>query len=118
MLRPNYIYLRGNLGRDPTPRKTSSLLDMAVCTLATNCQHGTGPDVFRYTQWHDLVAYADMAPVLLTFKRGQFVEIEGHFSYRLRDGKPTRELTVVVDRITAVQRQASGSPEPEPAVGK
>jgi hypothetical protein len=45
-----------------------------------------------------------MAPVLLQFRRGQYVEIEGHASYRLRNGKPTRVLTVVVDRIRLAGR--------------
>ncbi len=111
-MRSNYIYLRGNLGVDPTLKTSAGKMTVASGTLATNSQHGEGESSIRYTQWHDVVAFDDKAHELLMYKKGAFVEIEGHFSYRLsKEGKPTKTVSVVVDRIAAISAKTATSPQ-------
>jgi len=96
----NQVQLIGRLGRDA---ETITFDDGKVKTrlvISTN-DSWAGQDkdqVIQRTQWHDVVAWNDLAQLLSTSRMGDKIAIQGRLTYRTyEDGEGvTRYITEIV----------------------
>lgn len=84
----NKIMIIGNLGKDPEIRETSGGTKVCNFTIATTETFGTGNEKKELTEWHNVVAWKQLAEVLHKYAhKGDKLFVEGRIATRKWEDK-------------------------------
>jgi len=99
----NRVQLIGNLGGDPKFYEFPSGTKLARISVATSEFSKHNDKVVKETQWHNVVAWGNLADMVKTkISKGYEVVVDGSLkqnSYTDRDGVERQSYEVVADRI-------------------
>lgn len=104
MMNINIVTLCGQLGKDPTLRRTANGNEVANASLATS----TGKDDAKQTTWHNVVAWGSMAAALGAAGKGDAVYVSGRLQnrkYTDRDGNERWITEVVAEALHVLNKK-------------
>jgi single-strand DNA-binding protein len=80
----NKAIIIGNVGQEPSIRKTTSGQEVANFSVATNEQYtNSNGEVIKSTDWHSISAFGNFATIASKFiNKGSLVYIEGKLKNR------------------------------------
>lgn len=106
----NRVTLLGRLTHDPEVRKTTSGKDVAGFALATNRSWKDGDEWKSLVDYHNIVAWQELAEKVMAFAKGDLVFVEGRIQHRKWQGKDGVNRTrseIVADKVSLLEARAS-----------
>lgn len=103
----NYVNIQGNLGRDADHKVFPSGARKTTLNVATSYEK----DGVKYTEWHKVVGWNDIADELANLKKGDTIEVHGSLRTRSweADGQKKYITEVVVFRTGSDDNRKSGA---------
>lgn len=99
----NSITLRGNLGFDPEIREIASGRFVARMSVATNIPYTNFKgEQNNETQWHTVVAWADLVEDCRRFRKGDMIHVEGRIVHRKYTSKHNGEVRYVTEVVATL----------------
>ncbi len=116
----NKVFLIGNLGADPEVRPAGES-KVANFTMATSKKTGKGEERKTATQWHNIVAWKQLADISEKYlKKGSKIFVEGEINYRnyqASDGTTKYVTEIIAWNISMLDSKGTNttaSPTPAP----
>jgi single-strand DNA-binding protein len=121
----NKAILVGNLGKDPEVKTLENGTKVATFSLATSESYKDKNDAWQtLTEWHNIVAWRNLADRAEKLTKGTMVYIEGkitHRKYNDKDGVERMITDIVASTIVSTVKSSSSSSSsdvpPPPAEG-
>lgn len=111
MIGVNKVILVGNVGADPEMRGDDE--NVATFRLATNSQTIKDGEKTQFTEWHNLVAFGNLAGIVKSYlKKGRPVYVEGRLHTRSyeKEGEGKKFFTeVIANNIQFLDSAAASS---------
>jgi single-strand DNA-binding protein len=119
----NKVIFIGNLGRDPEVRRLDNGATVAKFSVATNESYKDKSGEWQtVTEWHDVIAWRDMAEKAEKLTKGSTVYLEGKLTHRTwedKDGNKRKTTEVVASYFRSIGGKSEGSTNAEKSqVGK
>jgi single-strand DNA-binding protein len=112
----NRVELRGRLTKEPEMRYTPKGTAVTNASIATN-RFTTVADGERkeFTEYHQLVAWQDLAKQLAELSKGDWVHVKGRIqsrSWEGQDGQKRRAFEVIVEEILPAESRVAAPAAP------
>jgi single-strand DNA-binding protein len=101
----NNVELIGFLGADADSSKTTAGVTRTKLSLATKAFWKKDGERQERTEWHDVVAWGNLADYAATFKKGSHVRVEGELRSREyeKDGATHRIWEIIAGSILSLR---------------
>jgi single-strand DNA-binding protein len=109
----NKAILVGNIGKDPEVKTLENGTKVATFSLATSESYKDKNDAWQtLTEWHNIVAWRNLADRAEKLTKGTMVYIEGkitHRKYNDKDGVERMITDIVASTIVSTVKSSSSS---------
>lgn len=110
----NYVCLIGNAGSDAVHKIVANEQDFASVSLATSetYKDKNSGDRVKLTEWHNIIAWRNVAKSLARVKKGKLIEITGKIKtrkYTDKDGQEKWITEIIADSVLYLEKMGEST---------